>query len=172
MNHDLATHYLGNASKEFLRLKKLAEGALLQIEDETFYGRVNEESNSIAILIQHMCGNMYSRWTHFLTSDGEKKSRNRDGEFEETPLSREQLMLNWEGAWDVVLDTISGLKKEDLMKTVYIRKEPHTVLQAIERQLSHYAYHVGQIVYIAKNSIPEDWKTLSMARKKSIQTNT
>ena len=152
--------------------KRLAEGALAQLKDEDFFVTLDPESNSIAILMKHIAGNMRSRFTDFLTSDGEKADRHRDVEFElgERP-SREELMRWWEQGWSVVLQTLEGLKPEDLTRTVYIRQEPHTVVQALNRALAHYVFHIGQIVFLAKHLRSSEWKTLSVPRGKSEEFN-
>ncbi len=152
--------------------KRLAEGALAQLKDEDFFVTLDAESNSIAILMKHIAGNMRSRFTEFLTSDGEKPDRHRDQEFElaEKP-SREELMRWWEQGWGVVLDALERLKPEDLTRTVYIRQEPHTVVQALNRALAHYVFHIGQIVFLAKHLRSSEWKTLSVPRGKSEEFN-
>lgn len=152
--------------------KRLAEGALSQLKDGDFFVTLDPESNSIAILMKHIAGNMRSRFTDFLTSDGEKPDRYRDQEFElaERP-SREELMRWWERGWSVVLGTLEGLKPEDLTRTVYIRQEPHTVVQALNRALAHYVFHIGQIVFLSKHLRSNEWKTLSVPRGKSEEFN-
>ena len=152
--------------------KRLAEGALSQLKDGDFFVTLDPESNSIAILMKHIAGNMRSRFTDFLTSDGEKPDRYRDQEFElaERP-SREELMRWWERGWSVVLGTLEGLKPEDLTRTVYIRQEPHTVVQALNRALAHYVFHIGQIVFLAKHLRSNEWKTLSVPLGKSEEFN-
>lgn len=159
--------FLEESIKSFRGLKSTAEKAIGQVSDAELHWTSNEESNSIAIIMKHMAGNMISRWTDFLTSDGEKENRNRDGEFEDDFTSRGQLMNFWNEGWKVFLDTLYSLKEEDLEKTVYIRKEPHSVIRAIQRQLAHYAYHTGQIVFVAKEIRGKDFKTLSIARGES-----
>jgi Protein of unknown function (DUF1572) len=152
--------------------KRLAEGALAQLKEEDFFVTLDVESNSVAILIKHISGNMRSRFTDFLTSDGEKPDRYRDQEFElGGKPSREELMRWWEQGWSVVLDALDELKPEDLTRTVYIRQEPHTVVQALNRALAHYAFHIGQIVFLAKHLRASEWKTLSVPRGKSEEFN-
>ena len=146
----------------------MGESAMEQLRDEDFFVTIDAEANSVAILVKHLAGNMRSRFTNFLTSDGEKPDRFRDREFELTPAtSRAGVMTWWEEGWNVVLSTIESLKPEDVMRTVTVRGEPHTVLQAINRQIAHYAQHTGQIVFLAKHLRSCEWKTLSIPRGKS-----
>jgi hypothetical protein len=169
---NLAAHYLEEALRQMRGNKRLADGALQQVTDEEFFRELDPESNSIAIVVKHMAGNMRSRFTDFLTSDGEKPDRNRDQEFElGTSAARKDLMQAWELGWKTVIDSISTLKPEDVEKTVTIRSEPHTVLQAINRSLAHLAYHAGQIVYLAKYFRSESWATLSVPRGKTEEFN-
>ena len=169
---NLAAHYLEETLRQMRGNKRLADGALQQVTDEEFFRELDPESNSIAIVVKHMAGNMRSRFTDFLTSDGEKPDRNRDQEFElGTSAARKDLMQTWELGWKTVIDSISALKPEDVEKTVTIRSEPHTVLQAINRSLAHLAYHTGQIVYLAKYFRSESWKTLSVPRGKTEEFN-
>lgn len=163
---ELGNHYLENSIKAFRSLKTTAEQALSQLRPEEYHWQPDRESNTVAILIKHLSGNMISRWTDFLTTDGEKENRNRDLEFQEEKFPIDQLMLQWERGWNTLFEALSTLSAEDLLKTVYIRNEPHTVMKAIHRQLTHYAGHVGQIYYIAKMLKGESWKTLSLPRKK------
>ncbi len=167
-----AAHYLEESLRAMRGNKRLADGALAQISDEEFFRELDPESNSIAIIVKHMAGNMRSRFTDFLTSDGEKPDRNRDQEFElGMEASRKDLMLAWEQGWKIVFDSISALKPEDVEKTITIRREPHTVLQALNRALTHLAQHTGQIVYLAKYFRSDSWKTLSVPRGKSEEFN-
>jgi len=159
--------FLEESIKSFRGLKSNAEKAIEQVSDAEMHWSYNEESNSIAIIVKHMSGNMISRWTDFLTTDGEKPDRNRDGEFEDDFHSRQQIMDFWNKGWKVFLDTLNSLHENDLLKRIYIRKEPHTVIRAIQRQLAHYAYHCGQIVYVAKQIKGKEFKTLSIARGES-----
>lgn len=159
--------YLEESIKSFRGLKSNSEKALEQLSDAELHWSLNEESNSIAIIMKHVAGNMISRWTDFLTTDGEKEDRNRDGEFIDDFTGRSQLMDYWARGWKVFLDSLASLSESDLEKTVYIRREPHTVVRAIQRQLAHYAYHCGQIVYIAKQIKGKDFQTLSIARGES-----
>ncbi len=159
--------FLEESIKSFRGLKSNAEKALEQLGDSELHWALNEESNSIVIIMKHLAGNMISRWTDFLTTDGEKVNRHRDGEFEDDFKSREQLMEYWNRGWKVLLESLKSLDENDLMKTVYIRQEAHTVIRAMQRQLAHYAYHCGQIVYVAKQIKGKDFKTLSIARGES-----
>jgi len=163
----IAQHYLHVVNKRFVELKKMSERTFEQLEDEEWNWSYNVDSNSIAVIVKHMSGNMISRWSDFLTTDGEKDDRNRDGEFEDSITSREMLLDVWNQGWKVFLDTLQSLTVDDLTKTVTIRQQPHTVMEAIERQMSHYAYHVGQIVYAAKQLKSEEWSSLSIPRKKN-----
>ncbi len=144
---------------------------MAQVTDEQLTRSLDPESNSIAMIVKHLAGNMRSRWTNFLTTDGEKPDRNRDSEFETPPATREELMATWEAGWKVVFAAIEDLKDSDLTRTVYIRKEPHSVMQAINRQVGHYAMHIGQIVMLAKHLQADSWKPLTVPRNKSAQFN-
>ncbi len=166
--NDLAMHYLEEVGRQFRGHKRMAENAMAQLRDEDFFVTLDPESNSIAILVKHLAGNMRSRFTDFLTSDGEKPDRFRDREFEITPsTTRADVMKWWEDGWAIVLNTIESLKPEDVMRTVTVRGEPHTAMQAINRQIAHYAQHTGQIVFLAKHLRSSEWKTLSIPRGKS-----
>ncbi|MBS1791186.1 MAG: DUF1572 family protein [Acidobacteria bacterium] len=172
MSDELANHYLETAIAEFRSMKKLAERALAQLSEEEFFITLDPESNSIAILVKHMAGNMRSRWVDFLTSDGEKTDRNRDQEFVlDQTTTREQVMQWWEQGWQYVFNALEPLQPEDAMRKVVIRNEPHTVVQAISRQTAHYAEHVGQIVFLAKHLKSADWVTPSVPRGKSEEFN-
>ncbi len=152
MTPDLAAHYIEEARRQMRGHKRLAEGAIAQLKDEDLFITLDPESNSVAILMKHMSGNMRSRFTDFLTTDGEKPDRYRDQEFELHPATtRAELTKLWEDGWGRVFAAIDSLKPEDVMRTVTIRREPHTVLQAVNRQIAHYAYHTGQIVFLAKH---------------------
>lgn len=165
---DAATHYLEEARRQLRGHKRMGEGAMSQLRDEDFFVTLDPEANSVAILVKHLAGNMRSRFTDFLTSDGEKPDRFRDREFEVTPATtRGEVMSWWEEGWACVFAAIDPLKPEDVMHTVTIRGEPHTVLQAINRQIAHYAQHIGQIVFLAKHLRSSEWKTLSIPRGKS-----
>ena len=171
-DQSLAQHYLNDAIKTFRDYKKLAEGAFAQISDKDFFKTLDEESNSIAVNMKHMAGNMISRWTDFLTTDGEKPERNRDIEFVMLPgTSKDDILAYWEKGWKCVFEAVGPLQPEDLMRTIKIRGQDHTVIQAINRQLAHYAYHVGQIVFLAKHFKSSDWQSLSVPRNKSAELN-
>jgi hypothetical protein len=165
------TSYLEDSLEVFRYYKKLAEGAMVQVTDEQLFTSLDEEANSIAVIVKHMAGNMRSRWTGFLTSDGEKADRNRDSEFVDPPATREALMQLWEQGWHRVFSAIELLSDADLTRTVTIRGEPHSVMQAINRQIAHYADHVGQIVLLAKHFQHANWKSLSIPRNKSADFN-
>src|SRR6202158_4156394 len=168
MATDLATQYLEEARRQMRGYKRQGEGAMAQLRDDDFFLTLDPEANSVAILVKHLAGNMRSRFTDFLTSDGEKPDRFRDNEFEVSgATARADLMRWWEQGWGCVLGTIEALKPEDVMRTVTIRGEPHTVLQAINRPIAHYAYHTGQIVFLAKHFRSSEWKSLSVPRNKS-----
>ena len=167
MYDNLGKHFLTNAIHEFRKLKDLGDKSFNQIKDEDFFWCPDEESNSIAIIVRHLSGNMISRWTDFLATDGEKKSRKRDEEFERIFYTdKDDVISRWEKGWNRLFKTLESLNEDDLLKEVKIRKEPHTVVQAINRQLTHYAYHIGQIVYISKHLESSNWKSLSIPRKK------
>ncbi len=167
-----AQHYLDDAIKTFRDYKKLGERAFAQISDEDFFKTLDEESNSIAVNIKHMAGNMLSRWTDFLNTDGEKPERDRDMEFVMLPgTTRDDMVAYWEKGWKCVFDAVEPLQPADLMRTVTIRGQDHTVIQAINRQLTHYAYHVGQIVFLAKHFKSRDWQSLSVPRNQSTEFN-
>ncbi len=161
-DQSIGKHYLEDALYTFRYYRKLAERAFAQIGDEEFFKTLDEESNSIAVNMKHMAGNMLSRWTDFLTTDGEKPERNRDMEFIMLPeTTKEDVLAYWEKGWQSVFDAVEPLKPEDLTRTVRIRGQDHTVVQAINRQLAHYAYHVGQIVYLAKHFKSSDWQRIA-----------
>ena len=162
----LKSVFLDSAIKRLTYYKELGERTFGQLNDNDFQFLPNEESNSIAIIIQHMSGNMLSRWTNFLTEDGEKEWRQRDAEFETLPTSKDELIALWNKGWDCCLDAIKSLSDADLLKTVTIRSEALTVVDAINRQLAHYPYHVGQIIYIGKLIKNHDWQNLSMPRNR------
>lgn len=158
------TEFIQTAVKRFRNYKELAEKTFEQITESEFYFQPNEASNSIAVIIQHMSGNMLSRWTNFLIEDGEKSWRNRDDEFETHSHSVPQLMEIWENGWQCLFDALNALTPADLQKTIYIRTKPLSVMDAIIRQLAHYAYHVGQIVYIGRMIRNDQWKSLSIPK--------
>jgi len=171
MAHKFTTSYLEDSIALFRFYKKMAEGAMEQVSDEQLFATLDEEMNSIAIIIKHMAGNMRSRWTDFLTSDGEKPDRNRDTEFVAPPTTRGDLMRTWNDAWEKLLEALTPLSGPDLERTVTIRSEPHSVMQANSRQIAHYAYHCGQIVFLAKHFKASEWKSLSVPRNKSAEFN-
>ena len=158
---------LQSVLKEFRDYKILGDKTFAQLEEKDFHFQPNSECNSIATLIQHLHGNMLSRWTNFLTEDGEKEWRKRDDEFEVHSFSKEKLIQLWEEGWKLVFDTIGSLKEDDLNKTIYIRSKPHSVIAAINRQLTHYAGHVGQIILLGKIIKAADWQTLSIPKGQS-----
>ncbi len=162
-------HYLASAEKQLRRLKGLGEKAFAQVSDEAhFHTLLNQESNSLAVLIQHLRGNMISRWTDFLTTDGEKASRKRDTEFErDRKRTSNELLDAWNEGWDRLFKTLSALEPSDLQKTITIRGEEHSVLEALQHELVHYAMHVGQIVFLAKHLEAESWESLSIPRGQS-----
>jgi hypothetical protein len=171
-DQSLAEHYLTDALQTLRDQKRLAERAFTQISDEDFFATLDPESNSIAVNMKHMAGNMLSRWTDFLTTDGEKPERNRDMEFEMLPgTTKGDLLAYWEKGWQCVFAAVEPLQPEDLLRTVTIRGQDHTVIQAINRQIAHYAYHVGQIVYLAKHFKSSEWQSLSVPRNKSAEFN-
>jgi uncharacterized damage-inducible protein DinB len=173
MAHQLTTSYLKDSVDLFRHYKKLAERAMEQCPDEGLFAALDTESNSIAIIVKHMAGNMRSRWTNFLTTDGEKPDRNRDSEFEEPPTNRAELLAMWEQGWKYLFDALGSLTDADLARTVTIRTEPHSVTQAINRQMGHYAYHMGQIAFLAKHFAAQSgkWTALTVPRKKSAEFN-
>jgi len=157
-------NFLESARKLFRYYKKLGEGAIAQLNDEELLRQPNEASNSIALIVHHLSGNMLSRWTDFLISDGEKPWRNREAEFEETYPDKKAMMEAWEKGWDCLLSAVDSLKPEDLSTIIYIRNEGQTVMEAIQRQLAHYPHHVGQILYQAKVIKGNDFKSLSIPK--------
>jgi uncharacterized damage-inducible protein DinB len=173
MAHKLTTSYVQDAIDLFRYYKKLAERALAQCPDEALLATLDRESNCIATVVKHMAGNMRSRWRDFLTTDGEKPDRNRDTEFEEPPKTRAELMELWESGWKYVFDALEALQETDLARTVTIRSEPHSVMQAINRQIAHYSYHVGQITFLAKHFAAKSgqWTAVTVPRKQSAEFN-
>ena len=163
--------YLESAKKQFLYYKTLAEKSFAQLQPEQFFVALNENTNSIAVIVKHLSGNMLSRWTDFLTTDGEKEWRHRDTEFEDTYTSKEELIAAWEKGWACFFDAINALKPEQLSDIIYIRNEGHTVVEAINRQLAHYPYHVGQIIFYAKLLKDGEWDSLSIPKNKSRNYN-
>jgi hypothetical protein len=168
---EFTTSYIEDAIAVFRYYKRLAERAMEQVTDEQLFGATDNEANSIAVIVKHMAGNMRSRWTNFLTTDGEKADRDRDSEFVEPPATRKELMTAWEDGWNRVFTAIEPLTDADLGRTVTIRGEAHSVMQAINRQLAHYPHHVGQIVFLAKHFACDHWQPLSVPRNKSAEFN-
>src|SRR4030095_745856 len=167
----LGEEYLSTAIRRLKYYKDLGEKTFEQLEEKDFHWQPSSESNSIAVIIQHLAGNMLSRWTNFLTEDGEKNWRDRDDEFEVHSFSRQQLVDLWNKGWNCFLDALSSLKEGDLLKTIYIRDESLSAIDAINRQLAHYPYHIGQIVYIGRLIKNENWKSLSIPRRGSKEYN-
>ena len=165
------TSYVEDSLTLFHQCKTIADRAMAQLADEQLYAILDSESNSIAVIIKHMAGNMRSRWTDFLTTDGEKPGRNRDSEFVEPPAGREALMNLWEQGWGCLFHALESLSDADLTRTITIRGEAHSVMQAINRQVSHYSLHCGQIIFLAKHLRGSDWKTVSVPRGASAQFN-
>jgi uncharacterized damage-inducible protein DinB len=168
---EFTTSYIQDSVALFAYYKKLAERAIDQVSDEQLVVTLDHEGNSIATIVKHMAGNMRSRWTDFLTADGEKPDRNRDSEFEEPPATRAELLGLWEAGWSCLFSALQPLTDADLIRTVTIRGEKHSVMQAINRQLAHYPHHVGQIVLLAKHFAGDRWQTLSVPRKGSAEFN-
>jgi hypothetical protein len=172
MPHQFSTSYVSDSISLFRYYKKLSERAMEQCPDEGLFVQLDPESNSIATIVKHMSGNMRSRWRDFLTTDGEKPDRNRDSEFETPPATRAELMVLWESGWKYLFDALQPLTDADLTRTVTIRSEPHSVMQAINRQIAHYAHHSGQILYVAKHVTTKKtgkWSSLSVPRGASAQ---
>ncbi len=164
------TNYIESVLKQLEYYKMLGEKTFAQLPDEKLFWQYNEDSNSIATIVKHLWGNMVSRWTDFLTTDGEKESRNRDAEFENDLTTRLEMMEKWDEGWKVLLDSLKSIDDEDLEKIIYIRNQGHTVLESINRQLAHYPYHMGQIVFIGK-MCAEKWTSLSIPKGNSGQYN-
>jgi uncharacterized damage-inducible protein DinB len=171
MAHQFTTSYTKDAIELFRYYKRLADNAIAQCPDDKLSAEIDPESNSIAIIMKHMSGNMRSRWTDFLTTDGEKPDRQRDSEFEAPAKTRAELIAMWEAGWKLLFDALTPLTDAELSKTITIRTEPHSVMQAINRQTAHYSYHIGQIVYLARHFAGSQWKTLSIAKNKSRKFN-
>ena len=164
-------NYLESVTKQFEYYKMLGEKTFDQIKEEDIFWQYNSESNSIAVIVKHLWGNMMSRWTDFLTTDGEKDWRNRDAEFEQDIRSKEELLAKWNEGWNCLFEAINSINKEDFGTIIYIRNMGHTIVEAINRQLAHYSYHVGQIVYIGRMIKGEEWKSLSIPKGKSMKYN-
>ncbi len=171
MMYSFYSDYLSDAIQSFRNYKKLAERAIEQVSDEEFLATIDSESNSLAVIFKHIAGNLHSRWKDFLTTDGEKPDRLRDTEFEMISDTRDSLLEFWETGWKTLFDTLDKLSEQDFARTITIRGEPHSVVGAINRQLTHYSYHIGQIVFLAKRLKSSDWKTLSVPRNRSAQFN-
>lgn len=167
----MTSEYLNSVIKRFLVYKALGDKTMEQLDEQNLFWQYNDASNSIAIIVQHLWGNMLSRWTNFLTEDGEKEWRERDAEFEKVINTKEELIIKWDEGWDCLFAALKSLTDDDLNKTIYIRKEPLTVIDAINRQLAHYAYHVGQMVYIGKMQLNERWISLSIPKGNSKEFN-
>ncbi|WP_416828274.1 DUF1572 domain-containing protein [Ectobacillus polymachus] len=164
---NLGIEYLKVVKERFNDVKRLGDNTISQLSEEDIHWGFNEASNSIAVIVKHVSGNMISRWTDFLTTDGEKPNRNRDQEFEDNISSKQELISIWEKGWNTLFKTLNELGEQDLLKNIYIRGESHTVVEAIERQMAHYAYHIGQIVYIGKQLKDANWESLSIPKGKS-----
>ena len=171
MTLEFTTSYIQDSMAIFRYYKRLAERAMEQVSEAQLFETLDDEGNSIAVIVKHMAGNMRSRWTDFLTTDGEKPDRNRDGEFEGPPATREALIELWEGGWARLFSAIEPLTDDDLTRTITIRGEAHSVMQAINRQVAHYPHHVGQIVLLAKHFCCDEWQSLSVPRKGSAEFN-
>jgi hypothetical protein len=167
----LTNSYLADSTAIFKQYQALAERAMAQVRDEALFAVLDGESNSIALIVKHMAGNMRSRWTDFLTTDGEKPDRNRDSEFEDAPESREAMMAMWQEGWACLYQALESLRDEDMVRTVRIRGEEHSVMQAIHRQVAHYSYHAGQIVFLSKHLSSAHWTSLTVPRRGSQQFN-
>lgn len=171
MLEDIISNYHADAMQSFRNSKSLVERAIEQVSDEEFFAAIDDEANSIAVLVKHIAGNSISRWSDFLTTDGEKPDRDRDTEFEIKDESRETLMAFWERGWETLFDNLEPLTVDDYSKTITIRGQVHTIVQAINRQLTHYAYHTGQIVLLAKHFRSADWHSLTVPKNRSAEFN-
>jgi hypothetical protein len=170
MSNSLGAHYLADSIASMRAYKKQADKAIAQLKDEEFFITLDDEGNSVAVIMKHMAGNMFSRWTDFLTTDGEKPNRNRDMEFvTESDATKDRIADYWERGWQCVFNALEPLQAADLERKVLIRGEEHTVMQAINRQLMHYANHIGQIIFLAKHFRSSEWQTLSIARNRSVK---
>jgi len=163
--------YLDSIKKQFLYYKTLGEKAINQVDPEQLFVTFNDDSNSIATIVKHLWGNMLSRWTDFLTTDGEKSWRDRDSEFENDIKTKEELLIKWNEGWTCLFNAIDAIKTDQLSQIIYIRNEGHTIIEAINRQLAHYPYHVGQIIYAAKILKKSSWESLSVPKNGSKQYN-
>lgn len=171
MLEDIISNYHTDAMQSFRNSKSLVERAIEQVSDEEFFKSIDDEANSIAVLVKHIAGNSISRWSDFLTTDGEKPDRDRDTEFEIKDESRETLMAFWERGWRTLFDNLEPLTVDDYSKTITIRGQAHTIVQAINRQLTHYSYHTGQIVLLAKHFRSADWRSLTVPKNRSARFN-
>ncbi|MFN1836045.1 DUF1572 family protein [Balneola sp. MJW-20] len=167
----MGSEYLDSVRKQFEYYKLLGEKTFNQLDEQDLFWQYNEESNSIAITVNHLRGNMRSRWTDILTSDGEKEWRNRDREFESVIQSKQELLEKWEDGWKCLFDAMDSIREDDFETIVYIRNQEHSIMDAFNRQLAHYAYHIGQIVYIGRMIKGQEWKSLSIPRGKSAEFN-
>jgi len=163
--------YLESAIKQFAYYKQLGDKSVSQVPDDKLFWQYNEESNSMAAIMKHLAGNMLSRWTDFLTADGEKEWRNREAEFENSFKTKAELLEYWEAGWNCMFKALNSLNNEDMNKKIYIRNQEHTVMEAINRQLAHYPYHVGQLVFLGKMICNTSWTSLSIPRGKSTAYN-
>ena len=169
---NIVENFKSDALQSFRNYKELADRALAQVSDEDFFRQIDPESNSAAVIVKHIAGNLHSRWRDFLTTDGEKSDRFRDGEFEAFDSdSRASLMEFWEAGWQTLFDAIQPIPAEEFSRTVTIRGEPHTVVEAINRQLTHYPMHIGQIIFLSKHFRSDEWQTLSVPRNRSAEFN-
>ena len=170
---NLGAHFLEDSLARFRELERLGAKAVAQVDDEAFFARQDPDANAIAHVVKHVAGNLRSRWRNFLTEDGEKPDRDRDAEFEIDPQrdTRAALMARWDEGWGILFAELGALGPDDLLRTVTIRHEPHTVVQCVQRQLAHYGYHVGQIVTLARHARGAEWTTLSVPRRGSAEFN-
>ena len=164
-------NYIENVTKQFLYYKTLGEKAIEQLDESQLFISINENSNSIAVIVCHLTGNMLSRWTDFLTTDGEKEWRNRDQEFETSIKTKEELLMVWNKGWNCFFGALNSISNDHLNEIIYIRNEGHTIIEAINRQLAHYPYHIGQIIFAAKTLKNSEWTSLSIPKNKSIDYN-
>jgi uncharacterized damage-inducible protein DinB len=171
MAHERTDSYLKDSIALFRYYKKLGENGIAQCPDAGLVAELDAESNSIATIVKHLSGNMISRWTDFLTTDGEKPARNRDGEFEKPPKTRSEILDLWDAGWKCFLTALENLSEADMTKTVTIRGEEHSVMQAINRQVAHYSYHMGQIIFLARHYAGPNWKSLTIPKKQSQEFN-
>ncbi|KAB8152939.1 DUF1572 domain-containing protein [Kordia sp. TARA_039_SRF] len=168
---NIAENYLESTKKQFAYYKSLGDKTFAQLNEDDIHWQANEDSNSISVIVKHIVGNMLSRWTNFLTEDGEKEWRQRDGEFEASYKTKAEMIAAWEQGWQCLFDAINPLQAEDVSRVIYIRNQGHTVLEAITRQLCHYPYHIGQLVYVAKQIRSDTWTSLSIPKGQSSTYN-